>query len=70
MIRLLGDHLDAKFRRDAADRFVDELQSLQAVNVRFTAPEKIRVRTVQDEESKPPGAVQRLFISVHERPSY
>ena len=70
VIGLLDDHLDAEFRSERSNLFIDEFKCRQPVNVRLTAPEQIRIRAVQNEKSKPARAIRRPFLSVHTMPCY
>src|SRR5437016_11708796 len=65
VIRLLDDHLDAKFSGKGSNLVIDEFECRQSVDVRLTAPEKIGVRAVQNEKSKPAGTIGRSFTSGH-----
>src|SRR5438552_9067334 len=70
VIRLLDDHLDAEFSGKGSNLFIDEFKCRQSVDVRLTAPKKIGVRAVQNEKSKPAGAIGRSFTSGHTMTCY
>src|SRR5262249_8223318 len=57
VIGLLNNHLDIEFRSNSADLLVDELQRFQTVNIRLTPAKQIRVRTMQNQKSKPAGTI-------------
>src|SRR6478736_1351080 len=57
VIGLLDDDFNAKFISHRMDFFINELERFRPVNFGFTAPKEVRIRAIQDEESKPSTAV-------------